>query len=99
MKSKPLVLQIASERVGILMCLAMRAAKEGSMQLAKRYAMLAKRIAVHYNLHDKQIKNSICKGCKVPLLPDLTAVVVVSSSKRQIIYTCKFCGRESKIKY
>jgi RNase P subunit RPR2 len=99
MKDKQLVTRIAAERVGLLLAMARSALAKGDVKLSKRYVRIAAEIKGHYKVKDKCFKREVCKRCRALLVPGLSCAVTVASSKRQIIYKCKWCGHENKIRY
>jgi RNase P subunit RPR2 len=99
MKDKQLAVQIAGERVSLLLSLAKEAAGFNNTKLSRRYLKIAGEIKRHYKLKDAGFKRQVCKGCNGLVLPGATCDVTVASSKRQVIYRCRSCGHENKFHY
>ncbi len=99
MRDKGLAKRIADERVHVLTALASKALHADETDLARRYAKLANEIITHYRLGRAGGSRKLCKSCGFLLEPGVTCDVRMASSKRQMIYKCRLCGREMKIHY
>lgn len=99
MKDKQLVTGIATERIGLLLSMARSALTRGDSKLSKRYVRIATEIKTHYKIKDKGFKREVCKRCHGLLVPGLSCTVAMASSKRQMIYKCRECGHENKVRY
>ena len=99
-KSKrPLVRQIAEERIKILFVLAEKTLEE-DRPLSSKYVKYLRRIAAHYKVGmPAGIRNRICTKCNLVLSPGLTSSVRVVSSKGYVAYKCLVCGSERHIHY
>lgn len=86
---------IAMERVHILYEEAIRRARKGDFNLARRYIKVALKIAGKVRLKlPKSIKRGYCRNCFVPLVPGLTLSVRIHSEGRgsRVVYRCLLCG-------
>ncbi|MDE1857115.1 MAG: ribonuclease P [Candidatus Micrarchaeota archaeon] len=99
-KSKrPLVKQIAEERIVTLFGLAEKAAPE-DRKLSSKYVKYLRRIAAHYKVGmPKGIRDRICTRCNLVLVPGITSTVRIASSKGYVAYKCDSCGSERHIHY
>ncbi len=93
-KDRKLTGRIALQRIEQLMELAeAMAAKrsEDSEALSRKYVGMARRIGSHYKVGmPKRLKNRICKGCGLYLMPGINCTVRISSAG-YAVYRCK-CG-------
>jgi len=91
---KRLVRDMVAQRIEILRDLALRAAREGDVELAltagNSIFKLAQRNSVDI---PGDIKRSFCKKCRAPLVPGLTATVRLRSRGRTVVrvVTCHLC--------
>lgn len=82
----------------MLFRLAEREALEGKLPRANRYASLARRIGMRYNVPlPRQFKRRVCKSCQVFLLPGVNCRVRVRRGR--ITYTCSDCGDIRRFPY
>lgn len=90
-KKKQHVRELAGERVGILVGLAVR---EGNEVHAARLAKTAKEIGMHFRLRlPYEIRQLYCKKCKMLIVPGRTSRVRVGrSGTRAVRITCLRCG-------
>jgi len=89
---------IAAERLDILLNEAEKAALEGKLKRADRYAELAGKIRMKVNLPlPPGRKGEICRGCKAFLLPGKTARVRVRDGR--VVRQCLRCGRIARVPY
>ena len=90
-KKKQHVRELAGERVGILVGLAVR---EGNEAQAARLAKTAKEIGMHFRLRlPYEIRQLYCKKCKMLIVPGRTSRVRVGrSGTRAVRITCLRCG-------
>ncbi len=95
---KPLhQIKIAKERIALLLDEAEKAVKSDAL-LAQRYAMLARKIGMRYNVRlTKKQKRSICKHCHAFLRAGITAQHKVKNGKVSI--KCLLCGHVMKVLY
>ncbi|BCS90606.1 MAG: ribonuclease P protein component 4 [Candidatus Micrarchaeota archaeon] len=69
-------------------------------ELSRYYISLMLGIRNHYKVKlSKEIKSYICKYCKLPLYPGVTASVRLVSSHGYLAYRCLSCNRERHIFY
>ena len=84
--------RIARERMDILFELAGEEAREGNLQRANRYAHLARRLGMRYNVpFPSSYRRRYCRGCGAYLAPGAAARVRLRRSR--VVVTCKACGR------
>ncbi len=89
--------EIAKERLNKLFALCDRTI-ESKPELAKRYAELAKKIAMRYKVKmPTEFKRRICKGCGAFLKPGVNLRVRLQGGK--LIYTCLSCGTVKRYPY
>jgi ribonuclease P protein subunit RPR2 len=90
MRSRARTLRIARERIEILMSLAEEEARSNP-ERAKRYATLAKRIAMRCSMRfPRKWKRRVCKKCFTFLVPGRNYRVRIY--KGRVIMTCLECG-------
>ncbi len=90
-KQRPLVREAARERMDTLFMLAFKMAREGDLALSKRYIGLARKVGMRYTVRmPPDMKRATCKGCDLPLIPDLTGRWRNHSGRTVI--TCLHCG-------
>lgn len=84
--------KIATERINILFSLADKYALEGKIQRANRYAQLAWKIGMRYNVSvPGYLKKRYCRGCGSYLRPGVNSRVRLTGDR--ITMTCQNCGR------
>lgn len=84
--------KIATERINVLFSLAEKYALEGKEQRANRYAQLAWKIGMRYNVSvPGYLKKRYCRGCRTYLRPGINSRVRLTGDR--ITITCKTCGR------
>ncbi len=97
-RRKGLERRIARERIEILFGLAEEEAVRGNLPRATRYAQLARRIGMRYNVPlPSPHRRSICRSCGAYLDPGTSASVRVRHTR--VIITCKGCGRILRFPY
>ncbi len=85
-------IKISSERIKKLLQMSKEYAIE-KPGLSKRYAELAKKIGMRYNVRfSKAEKRSVCKKCNLYLIPGKTSIVRTSKKQQAVVTTCKGCG-------
>ncbi len=90
--------RIAFERIGILFRLAERQALAHNNARANRYAALAAKIGMRYNVRvPAEFKRRYCRACHAYLLPPATARVRVT--RGHVIVTCLACGAIQRVPY
>jgi len=91
--------QIARERIGKLLRMAGDAFKKRP-ELAHRYAGLARRIAMRYNIRlPKELRRHICKKCNRYLMPGSNCQVRARKEQRAVIIKCLECGHIMRFPY
>lgn len=91
--------RIARERVRNLFNLARNVFKERP-ELAHRYAGLARRIAMRYNIRlPKTLKRHICKKCHRYLMPGSNCQVRARRDQGAVIIKCLECGHVMRFPY
>lgn len=90
--------EIAQERIGILMGFA---ATESSahQERSDRYAQLARKIGMRYNVKIPAHLRRMCKGCDGFLVPGKNCVIRTSARTRSVQTRCLRCGRVSRHPY
>lgn len=90
--------RIALERIEILFRLAEKEALRGNAPRANRYASLAARIGMRYNVGiPREFKRRYCRKCHAFLVPGVNCRVRVSRGK--ITSTCGTCGDVRRFAY
>ncbi len=90
--------RIAVERIEILFRLAETQALGGNLPRANRYASLAAKIGMRYNVRvPPAFKRRYCRACHAYLLPPTTARVRVT--RGHVIVTCLACGAVRRVPY
>jgi ribonuclease P protein subunit RPR2 len=85
------MVQVARERIDLLMAEADRAALTGRVELADRYVELARRVGMRYNVRVPTAhKRKFCRGCYGYLLPSVTSRTRFQRGK--VVTTCLRCG-------
>jgi ribonuclease P protein subunit RPR2 len=70
----------------------------GRLERANRYAALARRIGMRYNVPlPRKYRGRVCKGCHRYLLPGVTARVRLGRGR--VVVTCAACGRTARHGY
>lgn len=91
-RRKGLERRIARERIEVLFRLAEKAVLRGQRARADRYAQLARRIAMRYNLSlPTSHRRRVCRSCGAYLDPGGGARVRVRPTR--VVVTCRACGR------
>lgn len=98
MKDRKLIVQIARERVALLLSLASESYHK-DRKLSKRYTTIALAINSHYRLRERAIRSKVCRGCRLPILPGINSKVTVASARHVVIYKCVDCGNENLVRY
>jgi len=90
--------KIAHERIDILFGLAEREASRGNQTRANRYAGLAAKIGMRYNVHlPRQYKRRYCRKCHAFLVPGKNCRIRVARGK--VTMTCGVCGDVRRFPY
>ena len=90
------MVQIAKERMGLLMVQADRAALAGRMEMADRYVDMARRIGMRYNVRlPRALRRRFCRGCYRYLHPGVTSRT--RFKRGRLVTTCLRCGHISRI--
>ena len=85
--------KIAEERIDILLDLAKKEFKKNK-ERSKRYAELARKIALRYNIRlDKATKNQFCKNCFYLFIPGKTFQTRLESKTKTIVIKCLNCNK------
>lgn len=82
--------RIASERVGRLVELGEEALRRGRPARADRYAELAWRIKLRYQLDASPLQGRVCRACHAYLLPGLSSRTRLTGGR--VSTTCLRCG-------
>lgn len=91
------VKEIALKKVKQLISLA---EKEEKPELRKRYAELAKKTAMKYNVKlPKEYRKRICPNCGEFLVPGENLKIRTSSKTKEVLYICQKCGETQKMGY
>jgi ribonuclease P protein subunit RPR2 len=90
---KPVVKQIALERMQILIDNAIANAKTNP-QLAQRQALLARKISMRLKVKMPYVLRMVfCKKCKSFIAPGINSKIRIGrSSIKSVRITCNFCG-------
>lgn len=86
---------IARERCALLYRLAVEEAMKGDLGRARRYVELGLRLLQKYRLRKPvYYRRWVCKNCHAPLIPGLTTLVRVRSTRTHVIIVkrCSVCG-------
>ena len=90
--------RIAHERIEILFRLAEREGLKGNFVRANRYASLAAKIGMRYNVRlPRDLKRRYCRKCHAFLVPGKNCRVRISRGK--VTTTCGVCGDVRRIPY
>jgi ribonuclease P protein subunit RPR2 len=90
------MVQVARERIDLLMAEADRAALSGRIELADRYVELARRVGMRYNVRVPTAhKRKYCRGCYGYLLPSVTSRTRFQRGK--VVTTCLRCGHVVRV--
>jgi ribonuclease P protein subunit RPR2 len=91
------MVDIGKERIKILLTLAEREALQNKNEVrARRYVLLARKIAMRYNIRiEKSFKHKICRKCNSFLITDSGCRIRLQGGK--IIKHCKSCGRITRM--
>jgi len=96
MRGRSEIRDLARQRIRWLFKLAYEETKKKNYERARRYAELIIRIAEKGKVKvPKSIKRSICKNCKIILIPGITARVRIrseGSKGSRVTVTCILCG-------
>ena len=85
--------KIAFERINVLFSLADKYAQQGKTQRANRYAQLAWKIGMRYNVTlPGYLKRRYCRGCHTFLRPGVNCRVRLTGDR--ITMACGSCGRQ-----
>jgi ribonuclease P protein subunit RPR2 len=85
------MVDIARERMELLMEQADRAALDGRIDLADRYVGMARRVGMRYNVRFQQVhRRRFCKACYRYLLPGSTSRTRMNRGR--VVTTCLRCG-------
>jgi ribonuclease P protein subunit RPR2 len=90
--------KIAHERIDILFRLAEREALKGNLPRANRYAGLAAKIGMRYNVRlPREFRRRYCRKCHAFLVPGKNCRVRVARGK--VTTTCGTCGDVRRFPY
>jgi ribonuclease P protein subunit RPR2 len=90
-------LKIAKERIVLLFEEADKTVDSNAL-LARRYAMLARKIGMRYNVRlTREQKRHICKNCRAYLKPGCTSLHRVRNGRIRI--TCLLCKKTTSLLY
>ena len=90
------MVQVARERIDLLMAEADKAALAGRMEQADRYVELARRVGMRYNVRVPTAhKRKFCRGCYGYLLPSVTSRTRFQRGK--VVTTCLRCGHVVRV--
>lgn len=96
MKNKVEVKDLAKQRIRWLYRMAYDEVRKGNYGRARRYAELIIRVAEKGRIRvPRSIKRSICRKCKVILVPGITARIRIRSEGSKgshVTVTCTLCG-------
>ncbi len=85
--------KIASERINVLFSLAEKYGLQGNTHRANRYAQLAWKIGMRYNVQiPSNLKRRYCRGCHTFLRPGVNCRVRLTGDR--ITMACQNCGRQ-----
>lgn len=92
--------QIARERVGILLALALKSHRQHP-DLSKRYVYLARKIAMKHRVRlPASWRAMVCRTCDELLIPGLTSRVRIQKRREpHLTITCLRCGRIKRIPF
>lgn len=91
-RRKGLERRIARERIEVLFRLAEEEARRDKLHRADRYAQLARRIGMRYNVPlPRPYRRRVCRSCGAYLAPGKRATVRLRPSR--VVVTCRTCGR------
>ncbi|MCJ2519731.1 MAG: hypothetical protein LN412_02125 [Candidatus Thermoplasmatota archaeon] len=97
-RRKGLERRIARERMEILFRQAEREAIRGTRSRATRYAQIARRIGMRYNVPlTPAFRRLLCRSCGSYMDPGSNASVRLRRSR--VIITCRTCGRIYRFPY
>ena len=89
------MLDIAKERMDLLMEQADKAALDGRMDLADRYVDMARRVGMRYNVRFRpEQRQRFCKACYRYLLPGSTSRTRLNRGRS--VTTCLMCGHVTR---
>lgn len=88
--------KIAFERCVTLLELSRRMFA-GDKALAKRYVLLARKIAMRHRL--KLGSKEFCKKCNTPFIAGVTLKVRLNPKEKAVIYICLECGTKRRFGY
>jgi ribonuclease P protein subunit RPR2 len=84
--------KIATERINVLFGLAEKYGLKGNTQRANRYAHLAWKIGMRYNVTiPGNLKRKYCRGCHTFLRPGINCRIRLTGDR--ITMVCENCGR------
>jgi len=90
------MVQIARERIDLLMREADLAALAGKMEYADRYVDMARRVGMRYNVRvPTTYRRRFCRGCYRYLQPGISSRTRLSRGR--VVTTCLRCGHVSRI--
>ncbi|UCG69881.1 MAG: ribonuclease P [Thermoplasmata archaeon] len=90
------MINIAKERIDILFELAENEAMDHNLHRSNRYAELARKIGMRYNVRiPRWYKRKLCKHCHSYLVPSVNSRVRLRS--RNIVISCDNCGAYTRI--
>jgi ribonuclease P protein subunit RPR2 len=90
------MVQIARERIDLLMKEADRAATAGRLDRADRYVDMARRVGMRYNVRvPTAYRRRFCRACYGYLMPGTTSRIRVKRGR--VVTTCLRCGHVNRI--
>jgi ribonuclease P protein subunit RPR2 len=90
------MVQIARERIDILMIEADQAALAGKLEHADRFVDLARRVGMRYNVRvPTSYRRRFCRGCYRYLQPGASSRTRLGRGR--VVTTCLRCGHVSRI--
>ncbi|MCX8176268.1 MAG: hypothetical protein N3E48_03430 [Candidatus Bathyarchaeota archaeon] len=101
LSKKRKIVEVARERIEILMENAFKKMMENDEKLAQRYVYLARRISMRSRVKiPRRWKIFICRGCKRLMIPGLNCRVRVQRRRNpHMALTCLMCGHVKRFNY
>lgn len=101
LRRKREIVEVAGERIEILMENAFKRMLEHDEGLAQRYVYLARRISMKSRVRiPRRWKIFICRGCKKLMVPGLNCRVRVQRRRNpHVVLTCLMCGHVKRFNY
>ncbi|MGP3668255.1 MAG: ribonuclease P protein component 4 [Candidatus Bathyarchaeota archaeon] len=101
LRRKREVVEVAKERIEILMENAFKRMMKHDEGLAQRYVDLARRVSMKSRVRiPRKWKIFICRGCKKLMIPGLNCRVRVQRRRNpHVALTCLMCGHVKRFSY